>query len=261
MSEFDFSREFDIANGRQGSGKSRNMVEFFLEPMLDEGASEKAGRPIHKDVTLIRIIIPGDMRNIVERRANADDKAKYAREWEAFERQESTAQIGTPLEHWSVMTRAMVRQLKHFQIHTVDSLAGLSDANVSDVGILGLRTLRKQAQMYLETAATGSAPARLVSENERLDGEVAQLRAALTEANTRYEALLRDRGANVSAHEQIAVATPPPQHVETPKLVIPDDIKRMSNKELFDFVERTCGIKVRTRADAESAIEELRAAA
>lgn len=256
----DIGREFDILNGRasRAAPNKRNIVEFYSEPYQDMTASAEQGRPIYRDVVLIRIMLPGDMRSIIERRAHEEDKITYAREWEAFQRQESLSAEGTALEHWPVLSRSMVRQLKAYSIFTVENLRDLTDGQVAEIGMLGLRTLRNQAAAFIEHAKTGAVSASLVSEKERLEARVAQLEQALADANLRFETLERSRGGDVSSMSPISVPQSESKPSATRAPELPATTKSMSTKEVLDLAERVIGIKFQTRKEAEEAIAEAR---
>jgi len=42
-------------------------VSFYMDAIEFKAESEKAGRPVFKDVPFIKIIVPGDVNNIIER--------------------------------------------------------------------------------------------------------------------------------------------------------------------------------------------------
>ncbi len=258
MQGFEYVRNFDAAGNIQAP-KSNNIVEFFSHAVLDEARSETAGRSIFTDVEMVRIIIPGDLKNIVERKADEEDRRKYARQYEAFQRQEAIAADGTPLEHWPALTTSMVRQLKFFNVFTVEALAGIGDAQMQEMGILGLRSLRERAKAFLHVAATGALPDQVIGENDRLKNEVALLRQQLEAANGRYEELLASKGGDPTAHEPITANVP----VTTSSTEgsdagpgIPGDWKKLGNAALFKLVQDKLGVKVGNRKEAEEVIEE-----
>lgn len=253
-----YVREYDLNTGRPGDqgGGVKPIVEFFNHAFENEEASKQQGRPIYVEKTLVRIMVPGDLKNIVERKATDEDKRMYAREWSAFERQETMAMEGTPLEQWPLMSRHVVRQLKGSAVYTVEQLAGLDDVKLMEVGVLGGRTLRKQAQEWLRNAETGAVSTALVAENDTLKQRVTNLEEALRTANDRYEALLREKGRDASAHEPVTAA-PVAKPVEpTLKHGIPTDWQKFETKALIALVSEKLGLKVNSRMAAENAIKD-----
>lgn len=160
--------------------ESHVFVSIYSDAVELRAESEKAGRPIFQDMPHIRITIPGDTNNIIERRLDEEDKRKYPRAWAEYERGEAKGFTGTPLEQWPQMTRAQVKESKYFECHTVEQLAGLSDTHCQKMG-MGFRELREKAKAYLGVAeSTASATAQAL-ENEKLRQEMAELRAMIAE--------------------------------------------------------------------------------
>jgi ABC-type phosphate transport system auxiliary subunit len=155
-------------------------VQFYTDVVEMKFESEKAGRPIFKDVAYIRKMIPGDSSTVVERVAKDHDKRMYPREWEAYERQEKTGLTGTPLEQWPQVTRAQVKESKYFEIHTVEQMAELSDMSCQKMG-MGFRELREKAKLYLNAASETASQTAQAAENKRLQDEIEALKAALSE--------------------------------------------------------------------------------
>jgi len=78
--------------------ESHVFVSIYTDAVELKAESEKAGRPIFKDIPFIRITIPGDTNNIIERKLTEQDKHKYPRAWAEYERGETQGFTGTPLE-------------------------------------------------------------------------------------------------------------------------------------------------------------------
>lgn len=162
-------------------GDESVFAEFFYEPMLDETQSTAQGRPVYRDVPHIRICIPGDNTRETIRPVNKEstrytpsDMERFPRQWEAFMRQEHQHGDGTPLEHWPMVTKAQVKELKALDIHTVEMLAAVSDVNLK---WMGARQLRDNAKIWLEEANNGAGVAQVRKENEDLKARIASLEA------------------------------------------------------------------------------------
>jgi len=158
--------------------ESNVFATVYSEAVELKAESEKAGRPIFKDFPFIRITIPGDTNNIIERKLTEQDKHKYPRAWADYERGESQGFTGTPLEQWPQITRAQVKESKYFECHTVEQLAGLTDSHCQKMG-MGFRELREKAKAYLGVAESTAAATAL--ENEKLRQEMAELRALMAD--------------------------------------------------------------------------------
>jgi hypothetical protein len=162
--------------------ESNVFVHVYSDAVELKAESEKSGRPIFKDIPHIRITIPGDTNNIIERKLTEKDKHKYPKAWEEFQRGESQGFTGTPLEQWPQITRAQVKESKYFECHTVEQLAGLTDSHCQKMG-MGFRELREKAKAYLGVAESTAVATAQAAENERLRQEMAELRAMIAESN------------------------------------------------------------------------------
>lgn len=164
--------------------ESHAFVTFYLDAVEIKHESEKAGRPIFRDVPHIRKLIPGDSTNIIERVAKDYDKQQHPREWAAFEAQQQQGHEGMPLEQWPQITRAQVKEAKYFEVHTVEQMAGLADAHCQRLG-MGFLDLRNKARAYLDAAAGTAQSTAQAAEIDRLRQEIENLKAMTAEAPRR----------------------------------------------------------------------------
>ena len=184
MSEFDFADP--------NKPKAPAIPQFFTEAVKLDFKSREAGRPMFEDQHFVRILIPGDRRSVVVEPLNDEHKARWPREYEAFQKGLEAPVEGTPLKQWPQITASQVQELAYFNIYTVEHMAGVNDAHLQNLG-MGARELRDRAKLFLEVAAKGTAPLdRLLSQNERLLAENERLTRELTEANGRANALQQE---------------------------------------------------------------------
>lgn len=155
-------------------------VSFYMDAIEFKAESEKAGRPVFKDVPFIKIIVPGDVNNIIERKATKDDELKFPKAWARFKAQETESHDGMPLEQWPQITRSLLKELKYFEVHTVEQLASLSDSQVSKLG-MGFTEYRNKAKAYLAAAAGTAELTAQAAENERLKNMISDLQKQVTE--------------------------------------------------------------------------------
>lgn len=165
-----------------GITDDRSHVVFMREPVLNEAATMTAGRPIYQDEERVEISFPGNQLNIVHCRVTEEHRQKYARQYEAFLKGEEIAHEGTPIEQMTVLNKAQVKELKYFEIYTVEDAAGLSEQGVQAIGMGGSR-LREMAKKYLEQAQGFAPIAKLVSDNENLQSQLAAQKVQLEEMN------------------------------------------------------------------------------
>lgn len=155
---------------------SEPFATFYTDAVEFKAESEKAGRPIFRDVPFVRIIIPGDANNIIERVAKDGDKQRFPQAWARYEAGEKDGPVGMRLEMWPQITRAQVKEAKYFEVHTVEQMSQLSDAHCQKLG-MGFMELRNKAKSFLNLAADTAAATRQAAENERMAATIAELQA------------------------------------------------------------------------------------
>jgi hypothetical protein len=170
-------------------------VEFYIESKLMPFKSEQAGRPIHEDTEFIKIMIPGDKNFAPEREVNANDRDRFPLEYARFKNglKEEEQAVGTKLKEWPAMSRSLVKEFAHFNVHTVEQLAGMSDPSIQAFG-MGAREWATKAKAYLEVSGNSAAAERYAVENENLKREMADLRNELAAVSARVDAEKRGPG-------------------------------------------------------------------
>ncbi len=163
---------------------SKLYVQFYTRPMMKPRQSEEAGRPIYVDVDHIRIMVPGDKLNMIDRVASEDDKTRFAEHWGKYAAGQAQQTIGTQLESVPFMPRSKVEEYKYFGIHTVEQLSQASD----EVGqkFPGFQDDKRKCLKFLEAANGTDARvvelerivAELLSQKEKKDDALATLTAA-----------------------------------------------------------------------------------
>lgn len=163
-------------------------VTIEMESLKDEEKSVLEGRPIYIDKPFITIRIPGDKTTVVKRPLREEDKYRFAIHWQRFLSQDYVASEGTPIEQWAIITKSQAMELKALNIHTVESLSEVSDANLKWPQA---RSLRDQAIKWLESANDGKIVAQwehrekeLVNEIETLKSEIAIMKNYLHKSNS-----------------------------------------------------------------------------
>lgn len=153
-------------------------VEFRKEPEHRLALSEQAGRPIYEDVDYIRIQFPGDKTKIVDRPVKEEDKYRFSRQWEAFQKTGQNVTSGTPLKEWPILTRSQIQELSTFGIFTVEQLASTSDGNMN---FLGARDLIEKAKLWLDKAKGGSQVEKVAAENASLKADLEAMKEQIKE--------------------------------------------------------------------------------
>lgn len=179
MSMIDGFAPATLEGGVVRHGDDSNLiVEFYWKDKLNQTATEKAGRPIYKQVPYIHIMIPGDKTTDMHRPVQEKDKARFPRHWALFEAEEEQITEGTPLNEWTVLNVAQRSELKALGFKTVENVASMSDVQMDRIG-MGAQKLKRMAQGYLDRANESVGSAQMASELDKRDAEIASLKAQL----------------------------------------------------------------------------------
>lgn len=164
-------------------GEDTNLfVEFYTDAVKNIAKSESEGRPIFEDVVYISISFPGDRTKKVVRPVSDEDKLRFSRHWEAFQKGETGQNVqGTRLEQWPILSRSEIAELKALSILTVEQLASLPD---SALNWFGAREYRTKALAYIEMAKDSAVATKFAKENDELKSEIAQLREQLKDISS-----------------------------------------------------------------------------
>lgn len=167
MATADFDLE-DFEDRTRSDAKA--FVRFFYMPLKDEKASLKAGRPIHNDVEMCEIIVPGNQTNKPIKRVNDIIRQRYRiqyRKWKESGNAESTPD-GTALSEVAWITRSQVEELAYFQVRTLEQLAQVNDDFCSRVP--GLLELRRKAKFMIDKAEEAAPFQQLQAQIDELKG-------------------------------------------------------------------------------------------
>lgn len=164
--------------GRIDPAQYQNLfVRFVMHPHPDRKETQKQGRPIFKEIPYVDIRTPGDRTSHIFRPVNDLDKQKWPKHWEAFLSKKDQPQEGMPLEHWPLMNRAMVEELKYFGIRTVEQLAHMNDSSAQN--FMGIRAWMDKAQAFLAVSKKSSEAEKIALELSKRDREINELREQL----------------------------------------------------------------------------------
>lgn len=147
---------------------------FTTRPIQDKVESEKAGRPIFKEVDYVEVHFPGDKNTVHVAKAQnwlamrpEGEREVYQAQYEKWKQTKQQSMVGTPLEQWPALSVSQVAELKALSIMTVEQLADLNDTGLSKIGIGG-RQLQAKARAYLDAAKSNAGNEKLAADYERL---------------------------------------------------------------------------------------------
>ena len=154
------------------------LVAFGLYPVKDGKASAEAGRDVYKDVEFVRIAVPGDRNSLFFQPADKMHRQRFPKAYDSFQKREKNPIEGTPIDHWPPVSRSVALNLKAMHVSTVEALAEVHDGLIDKLGA-NARELRTKAQAWLREAQEGAAAAKLASENQKLQDQLASMQAQI----------------------------------------------------------------------------------
>lgn len=180
--EFDHN-QFNLQRPDLGDEK---LVAFFYSGVLqNETRTVEEGRPIFDDVECIKIIVPGDKNNVIDRPATKQDRLRFAKQYEGYKagKTEDTQVGGTPLTEWPFLSRGQVEELKYLGIRTVENIAECRDDITSRVP--GMVSLKRNAQVWLGKAKNAAEAAKTTKLIEDQQAQIAALQEAVRDQGKR----------------------------------------------------------------------------
>jgi uncharacterized coiled-coil protein SlyX len=178
-------------------------VEFYYAEPLDrwstEEASAAAGRLVKKLLPkqpYVRIMRPGDQLSIIETPVRESHKQRWPEKWLYFQMNEGLIDEGKDFPGWKIeewpflLDKAdLTREFKHTRFHTVEQIAGASDAQVQRMG-MGGPGFREQARVDLRNKYAADVKDQIAEKDKTITEMQKQMKimleqvAALTEAVT-----------------------------------------------------------------------------
>jgi hypothetical protein len=177
---------------RQHAGDESLFVVFYMGIVKNEAKSIEQGRPIFDDIECVRIIIPGDKNNVVDRPATLQDRQRFLKQYDLFKAgaKEDEQLSGTRLNEWPFLTRAQCEEFKWMGIRTVEQLAEVRDDITSKVP--GLVQLKQHAAVWLgktKDAAQAAKQAKVMADQQ---SQIDTLQAVVKQQAEKIERLMDD---------------------------------------------------------------------
>ena len=139
-------------------------------PALDVAASKAAGYEVKKDVPYITIRIRGLDKHELHQPVDENYKKRFPEAWEAYLKNEEVPIIGAPITNLPGLGPSMIDLLKRKEIHTIESLAVVSEVVITGLG-RGAREAVENAKKYLSQSSTDTS--QLEEENKKLQATLA----------------------------------------------------------------------------------------
>lgn len=166
---------------RKWKGDEALYVRFLYIPLFSRAKGH------HVQVLHTEIHIPGKAKDVVCRPTRDEDKERFSRQWQAFERNSETPLDGTPVDACPLIDVARVADLKALKIFTCEQLVAQSDASLQR--LMGARALVAKVKAWLEHKKGAGALEKLVEENRAMASDLEQKDRAFKDAMKRIEQL------------------------------------------------------------------------
>jgi hypothetical protein len=178
---------------RPNAGDDTLFAVFYLGILKNEPRSIEQGRPIFDDVECVRIMVPGDRNNVVDRPATQQDKHRFAKQYDMFKQgiKEEDQITGTRLTDWPFLSRAQCEELKYLGLRTVEHLAEARDDLCGKVP--GLTTLKQNAHIWLSKAKNSAEAAIQAKKMADQQSQIETLQRAIRDQGERIEKLLAEK--------------------------------------------------------------------
>ena len=172
-----------------GASADTAVVVFYSRSVLSKFESEKAGGPVYVARDYVRIHHPGEQDH-VERQVQEQDKARWPRQWTAYQNKQEQAPEGTLLQHLFPGNPEIVETLSARGFKTVEQLAGASDTALQAIGMgsRGWHERAKKFQAGARKAKAFHAHERELAERDHVIAQQGVLIEALEKRLERLEA-------------------------------------------------------------------------
>jgi hypothetical protein len=159
---------------------SRLQVRFYKRAIKQEQESLDAGRPIYKEFDFVHICVAGDSLTEIDTYALANHKVRFPIQWAHYQNRvgaDDQEVVGTPVSEWPIVSKSQAEELRALKFHTVESIAGASDAHLQRMGMaagMSPYAFRDKAKAFLNLATNAAETDKRESEINSLKEELAK---------------------------------------------------------------------------------------
>jgi hypothetical protein len=159
---------------------SRLQVRFYKRAIKQEQESMDAGRPIYKEFDFVHICVAGDSLTEIDTYALANHKVRFPIQWAHYQNRvgaDDQEVVGTPVSEWPIVSKSQAEELRGLKFHTVESIAGASDAHLQRMGMaagMSPYAFRDKAKAFLNLATNAAETDKRETEINALKEELAK---------------------------------------------------------------------------------------
>lgn len=177
--------------------------KFSIKAVEDKIATREKGRPMFRDEEWVNITLRGDRNSVTNRPVTDRDRSeRWPALYQAFKMGQTRANFGTPLEEWPLCSRSMAETMKHYNVYTVEDLAGLDDNGIQQIG-MGAREYMEKAKAYIKSAEDSAEPSKMVDQINQMQAQI----DALLKSNDELGAMADLGQSSTDAIEDMRVET------------------------------------------------------
>lgn len=177
----------------QTQGQHQVVPLFRMHTTYNEAKSKKAGRPIYDEMEVCELRFPANRKTVGVYPAHEPFKysdnehgfaepityaMEYSAQYKQFKDGHAQTLTGTPIEELTFLTAGKRLELKALNIYTAEQLAALDGQPLKQLGMNG-RSLKDQAQAYLDAAHGSADVTRLAAENAELRETMKRMQAQI----------------------------------------------------------------------------------
>ena len=152
------------------------VVTFHPQRVRNEFQSKAQNEPVYDNVDFVKILIPGNTKDLIDRPVQDADKERFPREWFNYVNRHEQQMAGTKLEDWGYLNDDRVGSFKALNVFTVEQLIHIPDVHLFRFGP-DIRDIQGKAREFIANKAAGPTDTelQLIAQNEQLQQENAQL--------------------------------------------------------------------------------------
>jgi Skp family chaperone for outer membrane proteins len=181
----EISFEMNFEDAQQSEADKKLLVIFYKRAEKNETKSAEAGRPIFDEFDAVKILTPGS-KDTYTGDASPDYQQRFPTQWARYKAGQSQDMAGTPLSLLPWLGMGQVAELNAVGCHTVEHLAGMSDALSQK--FMGHHGMKQRAQQYLD-AAKGNAPLlKMEAELQKRDEQMAEMKSTIDALSAQLKA-------------------------------------------------------------------------
>lgn len=154
---------------------------FYTEAQHNQRRSDEDGVPRFDEVEKVEILIPGDRKTTWDGIVNEQHRRRWPRQYAAFKEGLDPLTTGTPIREMPGITKSQAEELAYQHIHSIETLAGLTDDQAAKAVTMGGLALRDRAKRYIDAMAGDAASEKLAAENRELKDKMALLEGQMAD--------------------------------------------------------------------------------